>query len=190
MATPTGASLEPSSAPCDMRDLAALYQTWFRSVYRWIRALGGPGIDAEDLAQEVFIVVQRKLALFDGENLAGWLYRIVQLTVRDHRQRAWFRNIFLRSRDVVLDEVVSSAAAQDERFERMEQEMCLYQMVHRLNPTWRDSFLLFEVGGLTGDEIAALQGIPATTVRSHLFRARKEILALAAKLPPTPSGDP
>jgi DNA-directed RNA polymerase specialized sigma24 family protein len=109
MATLTGAPLEPSSVPCDPHDLAALYQTWFRSVYRWIRALGGPGIDAEDLAQEVFIVVQRKLAIFDGENLAGWLYRIVQFTVRDHRQRAWFRNIFLRSRDVVLDEVVSSA---------------------------------------------------------------------------------
>lgn len=190
MVTLTGAPLEPSSAPGDTHDLAALYQTWFRSVYRWIRALGGPGIDAEDLAQEVFIVVQRKLAMFDGENLAGWLYRIVQFTVRDHRQRAWFRNIFLRSRDVVLDEVESSGAAQDARFERMEQETYLYQLVHRLNPTWRDSFLLFEVGGLTGDEIAALQGIPATTVRSHLFRARKEILALAAELQPTPSGGP
>jgi DNA-directed RNA polymerase specialized sigma24 family protein len=43
---------------------------------------------------------------------------------------------------------------------------------------------------LTGDEIAALQGIPATTVRSHLFRARKEIVVLAAKLQPTPSGGP
>jgi RNA polymerase sigma-70 factor (ECF subfamily) len=188
MATVTGAPLDPPAAPCGAHDLASLYQTWFRSVYRWIRALGGPGIDAEDLAQEVFIVVQRKLALFDGENPAGWLYRIVQFTVRDHRQRAWFRNIFLRSRDVVIDEVESAGAGQDECFERMEQEMCLYQLVHQLNPTWRDSFLLFEVGGLTGDEIAALQGIPATTVRSHLFRARKEILALAAKLQPAGSG--
>jgi RNA polymerase sigma-70 factor (ECF subfamily) len=165
-----------------MHDLAAVYQAWFRPVYRWIRALGGPGIDAEDLTQEVFIVVQRKLGLFDGVNLAGWLYRIVQLTVRDHRQRAWFRNIFSRSRDVVLDEVVSPAAGQDEQLERKEREMCLYQLVTQLNPRWRDSFLLFEVGGLTGDEIAALHGIPAATVRTHLFRARKEILDLVAKL--------
>src|SRR5436305_9142676 len=119
----TTAPAESSTGPCEVHDLAALYQAWFRPVYRWIRALSGPSIDAEDLAQEVFIVVQRKLHLFDGANFAGWLYRIVQLTVRDHRQRAWFRNIFSRSRDVVLEEIASEAATQDDRFERMEREM-------------------------------------------------------------------
>lgn len=177
--------MAPAEVPaerCETHDFAALYQTWFRPVHRWIRALGGPGIDAEDLTQEVFIVVQRKLGRFDGANLAGWLYRIAQLTVRDHRRRAWFRNIFLRSRDVVLDEVVSPAAGQDERLDRKQREMRLYQLVNQLNPRWRDSFLLFELDGLTGEEIATLQGIPAATVRTHLHRARKEIVALVAKL--------
>jgi RNA polymerase sigma-70 factor (ECF subfamily) len=171
-----------SAEPCETHDFATLYETWFHLVHRWIQALAGPGADAEDLAQEVFIVVQRKLAGFDGDNLPGWLYRIAQLTVRDHRRRAWFRHIFLRSRDVVLDDLASTADRSDERLHRMEQEARLYRLVNQLNPTWRNSFLLFEVGGLTGEEIARLQGIPPATVRTHLFRARKEMLALVAKL--------
>jgi len=175
------APAEASVEPCETYDFAALYQAWFRPVYRWIRALGGPCIDAEDLTQEVFIVVQRKLDRFDGANLAGWLYRIAQLTVRDHRRRAWFRNRFLRGNDVVLDEVASPADSPDERLVRKERERRLYRLVDQLNPRWRNSFLLFEIGGLTGEEIASLQGIPAATVRTHLFRARKEI-RLVAKL--------
>jgi len=182
MVTLTGAPLEPLDEPCGEHELAALYQRWFRPVYRWIRVLGGPGVDAEDLTQEVFIVVQRKLDQFDGKNIAAWLYRIVQLTVRDYRQRAWFRNIFSRPRDVVLDDVASAAARQDEQLLREERGMRLYELVNQLNPRWRDSFLLFEVGGLAGEEIAALQGIPHATVRTHLSRARKEIIALVTEL--------
>ena len=64
-----------------------------------------PSSDTEDLAQEIFLVVRRKLDRFDGGNLAGWLYRIAQLTVRDHRRRAWFKNLVLRRRHVDLARV-------------------------------------------------------------------------------------
>jgi RNA polymerase sigma-70 factor (ECF subfamily) len=178
----TDAPHEQVDERCGAPDLAALYQTWFRPVHRWIGALCGPGIDADDLAQDVFIVVQRKLDQFDGRNIAAWLYRIVQLTVRSHRQRAWFRNIFSRPRDVEIDDVASVATPPDEQLAREQRGRRLYELVHQLNPRWRDSFLLFEVGGLTGEEIAALQGIAHATVRTHLFRARKEIIAMVAEL--------
>ena len=178
----TDAPLEPLAERCGASDLAALYKAWFQPVHRWIRVLGGPGVDAEDLTQEVFIVVQRKLDQFDGGNIAAWLYRIVQFKVRSHRQRAWFRNIFSRPRDVELDDVVSVAARQDEQLAREQRGKRLYELVHQLNPRWRDSFLLFEVGGLTGEEIAALQGISHATVRTHLSRARKEMVAMVAEL--------
>jgi RNA polymerase sigma-70 factor (ECF subfamily) len=166
---------------CEIRDFESLYQAWFREVYRWILMLGGPHIDAEDLTQEVFIVVQRKLGRFDGANLAGWLFRIAQRTVRDHRRGTWFRNIFLRPRDVALDDVASAAAGPDVCLVRKEHEICLYELVSQLNPKWRDSFLLFEVGGLSGEEIARLQGIPHATVRTYLFRARREMLTIVRK---------
>src|SRR3954470_6371465 len=70
-----------------------VYSTSFNDVARWIRALGGLPADVEDLTQEVFLVVRRKLSGFDGRNLRGWLYRIAQRTVRDYRRRAWFRRL-------------------------------------------------------------------------------------------------
>jgi RNA polymerase sigma-70 factor, ECF subfamily len=172
-----------ASTSAARRDFAALYQMWFRQVRYWIRRLGGPGIDDEDLTQEVFIVVHRKLDQFDGVNVAGWLHRIAQLTVRDHRQRAWFRKIFLRSRDVPLDQVMSRAAVQDEQLDDKQRALRLYQLVAQLNPRWRDSFVLFELAGLTGEEIASVQGIPAATVRSHISRARKELAELLKRSP-------
>jgi RNA polymerase sigma-70 factor (ECF subfamily) len=178
-------TLEPTEVPAAVpsHDFASIYQAWFRPVHRWIRALGGPGIEAEDLAQEVFIVVQRKLDRFDGHNLAGWLYRIAQLTVRDHRRRAWFRHHILRARDVVLDEVASASDSSEEALVRKQREHRLYELVNKLNPRWRDIFLLFEIAGLSGDEIAGMLGIPPATVRTYLFRARKAMVALIERHP-------
>ena len=82
-----------------------IYDRWFTDVVRWLYALGMPSSDTEDLAQEIFLVVRRKLDRFDGGNLAGWLYRIAQLTVRDHRRRAWFKNLVLRRRNIDLARV-------------------------------------------------------------------------------------
>src|SRR4051812_35137356 len=71
-----------------------VYEMWFARVCRWLRALGGPQSDVEDLAQEVFVVVRRKLPEFDGENLPAWLYRISARTASDARRRSWFKHLF------------------------------------------------------------------------------------------------
>ena len=90
-------------------DFSTVYQEWFAPVCRWLRALGGPGIDVEDLAQDVFVVAERKLAAFDGQHLAPWLYRISANTVSDARRRAWFRHLFLRRSDASLDDLACEA---------------------------------------------------------------------------------
>jgi RNA polymerase sigma-70 factor (ECF subfamily) len=179
--TAAATTLESADLPATALDFAAVYQQWFRPVHRWIRVLGGPNIEAEDLTQEVFIVVQRKLASFDGANLAGWLYRIAQLTVRDHRRRAWFRNLLSRARDVAPDELSSSADGSDERLARKQQEARLHGLLDQIKPRWREVFLLFEVGGLSGEEVAALLAIPPATVRTYLFRARKAMIEIVAR---------
>src|SRR6516165_791191 len=70
-----------------------IYERWFDDVVKWLYALGVPGSDTEDLAQEVFLVVRRRLSTFEAGNIAAWIYRITELTVRDHRRRAWFKNL-------------------------------------------------------------------------------------------------
>ena len=78
-------------------DFHVIYERWFDEVSRWIRALGGPEADREDLVQDVFVVVHRRLPDFDGENLPGWLYRIARHRVRDFRRLSWVKHFLFGS---------------------------------------------------------------------------------------------
>jgi hypothetical protein len=69
-----------------------IYDEWFEHVSRWVAALGASEADREDLVQDVFIVAHRRLASFDGGNLAGWLYQIARRKVRDYRSLAWVKH--------------------------------------------------------------------------------------------------
>lgn len=169
----------PSVPPGEPRDFASIYEAHFTEVARWARALGGPDADAEDLAQEVFLVVRRKLAAFDGRNLPGWLYAIVRRTVSDYRRRAWFVKLFRGGRPLhESDEAAGSDPARD--LERREDARRLDRLLGRLPETRRETFVLYEVLGYTGEEIASLQGIPVNTVWTRLHQARKEFMALVA----------
>jgi RNA polymerase sigma-70 factor, ECF subfamily len=156
-----------------------IYAQWFDDVSRWVRAFGGLDADLDDLAQEVFLIVRRKLPQFDGTNLAGWLYRITQRTVRDYRRRAWFRRALLRRGDD-RRERESTAPGPDpsEVLERREAERFLVQILTKMSESRRSAFILFEIEGYTGEEIAAFEEVPVNTVWTRLFHARKEFYAL------------
>jgi RNA polymerase sigma-70 factor (ECF subfamily) len=179
------ASARPTLAPAKAislpLDFSTLYGEWFHEVSRWVRALGGLGVDHEDVTQEVFMVVRRKLHQFDGANVASWLYRIAVLAVRDHRRRAWFRRTVLRHPG---EDVPEPAAAQDGpavALERKQERAVLMQLLSRMNETRRATFVLFEIEGMSGEEIARLQDVPVATVWTRLHYARKEFLTLVAE---------
>src|SRR3954469_18510321 len=93
-------------APLTLEDV---YRDHFDFVFRQAARLGGPGIDAEDAAQEVFLVVARKLDTFDGTSLVTtWLYGITLNVVRSLRRRLRLRRLFERDEpraDVPLQSV-------------------------------------------------------------------------------------
>src|SRR5262249_7933634 len=155
-------------------DFSDVYDQWFHEVARWIRALGGPEADLDDLAQEVFLVVQRTLPTFDGRNVAGWLYRIAAHKVRDHRRRAWFRNLFLGRRDVAIDEIAATGLNPEQSFERRQSERELFRLLDKLSVKRRVAFVLFEIEGYDCEEIAALENVPVATIWTRLHHARKE----------------
>src|SRR5687767_11705297 len=74
---PMGGS--PSTVPA----FEELYDQRFGDVSRWVRALGVRDADRDDVVQDVFMVVHRRLPDFDGQNVAGWLYQITRRKVRD-----------------------------------------------------------------------------------------------------------
>ena len=159
-----------------------VYARWFHEVSRWARAFGGLDADLDDLTQEVFMVVRRKLGQFDGANVQGWLYRIVQRTVRDYRRRAWFRSLLPRRSDPGVErETAAPDRSPAEIFERREAERFLVQILDKMNETRRTSFVLFEIEGYSGEEIAALEGVPVNTVWTRLHHARKEFASLVGR---------
>jgi RNA polymerase sigma-70 factor (ECF subfamily) len=164
----------------DARDFRSLYDTWFADVARWIRALGGAPADQDDLVQEVFVVVHRRLPDFDGENMAGWLYRIAAHQVRDFRRLRWIRHIFGRS--VPLSPGVPSPGPTPlMMLETKEKQELLDRLLSTLNESQRAAFVLFEMDGYTGEEIARIQQVSINTVRARIHRARKRLAVLLLK---------
>lgn len=156
-----------------------VYARTFPAVCRYLRASGAPMSEIEDLAQEVFLVVQRKLPQFDGRNLDGWLFRIAALTVRDHRRRAWFRRFFHKQRELPVQE--APHADPSEHLSRVQAEARLAAVLARMAEKQRAAFVLFEIEGLSGEEIAAALEIPVSTVWTRLHHARRSFAALVAE---------
>lgn len=177
-ASPSEATSERSMA--DALSFEAIYAQWFHDVSRWIRAFGGLDADLDDLAQEVFLIVRRQLHKFDGENLGGWLYRITQRTVRDYRRRAWYRRLLSKRQGDGGTERESAAPTADpsELLERREAERLLVQILAKMTESRRTAFILFEIEGYTGEEIANLEEVPVNTVWTRLHHARKEFYML------------
>jgi RNA polymerase sigma-70 factor (ECF subfamily) len=157
-----------------------VYAQGFPHVVRWVRAFGGLDADLDDLAQETFVVVRRQLPKFDGKNLRGWLYRITQRTVRDYREGAWFRRTLGRRHDDKRGKRNAIARQSDpsEILEHREGVRFLTQLLAKISDSHRTAFILFEIEGYTGEEIAELEDVPLNTVWSRLHHARKELYVL------------
>jgi RNA polymerase sigma-70 factor (ECF subfamily) len=187
----TSPQREESSTACaaDVRHLSELpdplifeevYHAYFRQTVAWMRGLGVPEAEIEDVAQEVFLVVRRKLSHFHGGNLAGWLYRIANLTVRNFRRRAWFKNLFLRGKEIDSMELAGPSTTPAMALEKKQDQHVLAQMLARMSDKRRTTLILFEIEGYSGQEIARLHGVPVKTVWTRLHHARKALVAMVA----------
>jgi len=166
----------------DVRDFKAVYDRWASEVARWIRALGGPMADRDDVLQEVFVVVHRRLADFDGQNLPGWLYRITAHQVRDFRRKLWVKHIF--SRSVPLTESMPAAGPNPVMsVESRQKSDKLDGLLAKMSVPLRTAFVLFEIEGYTAEEIARMQKTSLNTVRARILRARKKLTALLKASP-------
>jgi RNA polymerase sigma-70 factor (ECF subfamily) len=162
------------------RDFRAIYERWFDEVSLWIRALGGPEADREDLVQDVFLVVHRRLHDFDGDNLPGWLYQIARHRVRDFRRLLWVKHLLFGS--VPLSEnLAKEGASPAEVLETDEKRRTLERLLGKLNESERAALMLFEIDGYSGEQIADIQGVPVNTVWARIHKARKKLKAWLTK---------
>ncbi len=169
----------PSGVPLTF---PAVYHAYFPQVVGWMRAMGVPPADLEDLAQEVFLVVRRKLPRFREGSLAAWIYKIAEHKSRNYRRLAWFRNVFLPGRTLDTVDAVAVGESPAKALEQKEDQQTIAGMLARMSDKRRETLLLFEVEGYSGQEIAALQGVPVKTVWTRLHHARKDLVAMVTEL--------
>jgi RNA polymerase sigma-70 factor (ECF subfamily) len=151
-------------------DFESVYRDHFEFVYRKAARIGGPSIDPEDAAQEVFMVVERRLETFDGSSLiTTWLYGITLNVVRTMRRKAQ-RHLALDIHDLPL----LAAPERADRAELREAYKIAYEILDQMAPKKREAFILAELEGLSCEEIASVVDTKVATVWSRVHYARKE----------------
>lgn len=165
---------------------AALFNAHKGRIYSVCLRMTNNAAEAEDLTQDAFLQVFRKLGTFRGDSaLSTWLYRIAVNTVLMR-----FRKKALRQ--ISLDEPSSQDAktvrreygSRDERLVGCVDRIALARAINELPGGYRTIFLMHEVNGYEHQEIAELLGCSVGNSKSQLHKAKlriRELLGTAAK---------
>jgi RNA polymerase sigma-70 factor (ECF subfamily) len=147
-------------------------------VWRALRRLGVAERDVEDVCQEVFMVVHRKIGDFEGRSsMRTWVYGIAIRVASDYRKRSHVR------REIVTDDVPDEASSDDPLDEaaRREARARLDRILDGLDEDKRAVFVLYEIEQVTMAEIAEAVGCPIQTAYSRLYAARKIVQEAIAR---------
>lgn len=158
----------------DKAAMQAIYEHCKSSVYGlMVRMVGAQ--DADDLTQQAFLQMFRKLGQFNGQSkLETWLFR---LSVNEALQ---YLRKQKRQSTATFD--LEPTTVDDDSLLRSEQSQLIETALERLEPELRAVFLLKEQQGCSYRDIAESLGIPEGTVGSRLNRARRELRQELTKL--------
>ena len=154
--------------------LARIFREHAPFVWRGLRRLGIPESDVEDVCQEVFLVVHRKLGDFEGRSsLRTWIYGICARTASDYRRSGRVR------REIVTDAPPDAPqdGGQQDALALKQARATLDRILDQLDDDKRSVFVLYEIEELTMAEVAEALGCPLQTAYSRLHAARKVVEA-------------
>jgi RNA polymerase sigma-70 factor (ECF subfamily) len=162
---------------CQAGDVDAfemLYRQHAPRIYSLACRMAGSPQEGEDLLQEIFLQVHRKLGSFRGDATLGtWLYRLALNLCLD----------FVRSRQARMKAVTDAideeggfepAAPRETPVARLDLE----RAVQQLPDGYRAAFVLHDVEGLDHREVGEMLGISEGTSRSQVFKARMKLRAM------------
>lgn len=160
----------PQAASGDDAAFATLVSRFKPTVYKWAVSLSGDEDEAEDITQEVFVRVHRKLSAFRGDGpFDAWLYRITRRVVSRSRRRSSKHVAIAEAPDGIY---VTDPGARVDRTRAME---LIREISAALPMRQREIFVLCDLEGRTPAEVATLTGMKDSTVRANLFKARASI---------------
>jgi len=155
------------------------YEAQFDFVYRMTRRLGTPNSETEDVVHDVFIVAFRKINDFKSGNIQSWLYRITAHVVSDRHRKRRVRDAFKKLK---VWFGVRSTLTPERAAQRSSAARAVSEILQHMSDKKREVFSMFEIEGISGENIATRLDIPLNTVWTRLHHARKDFLKIAKRL--------
>lgn len=155
-----------------------LVKTYQQRIYSTLFGMLGNQQDAEDVAQETFLIAYRKLDQFERRSsFYTWLHRIAFNAAIDlQRKKKRTKNQVVNSEMMDSVDVVDMQSCSPESIVLVKETVNQVQLaMSRLDVERRNIIVLRDLQGMDYSEIASLLGIPVGTVRSRLHRARIEL---------------
>jgi RNA polymerase sigma-70 factor (ECF subfamily) len=161
-------------------EIVARYKT---KIYNYLYRMVGSAEDAEDLTQEVFVRMYTSIGAFRAEaSLSTWLFRIAgNLCVDSYRRKKKEKGL-ISSLDTPLSEgdgdegttrdVPDWKMAPETVFGQKELGGQITAALEKLPLKLRTAVVLYDIEGLSYDEIAVIENVPLGTVKSRIFNAR------------------
>ncbi len=158
----------------------ALFNAHKRRVYSLCLRMTGDTAEAEDLAQEAFLQLFRKISTFRGESaFTTWLHRLVVNVVLMHLRKKAVQTVSLDEPDTSQDEPIKRDYGEDDlRLLGSVDRIRLNQAIGSLPPGYRNVFLLHDVEGYEHNEIARMMKCSIGNSKSQLHKARLKLREL------------
>ena len=158
-----------------MLDFRTIFDTYGLFVLRTLRKLGVPTADLNDLCQEIFVVVHRRLPDYDGRaSLRTWIYAICARTASAHRRSMRARREeACENPEPYVTVTREDAATQDRDLDARRAVAEVEALLSALDDEKRQIVVLHEIEGLSMSKIAYAVGCPLQTAYSRLHAARK-----------------
>jgi RNA polymerase sigma-70 factor (ECF subfamily) len=167
--------LAQRAAAGDMQAFEELFRLHRRLVYGLSLRMTQDVSEAEDITQEVFVLLLRKVGGYRGEaNFTTWLHRLTvnQVLMRFRRNKA-------RREDALEDEEGQPShklsGAAPPRSTQLIDRITLAGAIAQLPPGYRAAFILHDVEGYDHEEVARLLGCAVGTSKSQLHKARTKL---------------
>jgi RNA polymerase sigma-70 factor (ECF subfamily) len=173
----TDYALAQKSAAGDMQAFEQIYERHNRRVYSLCLRMTGSVQEAEDLAQEVFIQLFRKIGSFRGDSaFTTWLHRLTVNQVLMHFRK---RNVKLEqtTEDGETPVQVVVGTANPNKMPVVDR-IALDRAIAQLPPGYRTVFTLHDIEGHEHEEISRLLGCSVGTSKSQLHKARMKLRML------------
>lgn len=134
-----------------------------------------PGIEPDDVVQEVFVRVTRHLpSLREAERIEAWLFQIARNALHDAMRARRRRD----SRHEALEIDIPDTTQEDVRAAEAELAPCLSPMIARLAQPYRQAIELTSLDGLTQTAAAKRAGVSVSGMKSRVQRARQQLKAM------------